>query len=120
MATVLIVDDSKTTREYITMILKEEGYRTLEAKDGNVCLEVLKEEEPTLVIMDIVMPEKEGIETIIILKKQYPNIPVLAVSGAALSDSYLNNAKRLGADLTLNKPFTKEELLVAINKVLKN
>lgn len=115
---ILIVDDSKTAREFLVMILEDAGYRTAEAGNGNECLEKIKADMPDLVIMDIVMPDREGIETTILLKKSHPELPVIAVSGAALNDSYLKNVKRFGARATLPKPFTREQILGEIKKIL--
>ena len=112
MAKILVVEDSSTARLFIKSILQDENHEVLEAENGNICLSMLQEHAenlPDLVIMDIVMPEKEGIETIMLLKDRYPDLPVLAISGVSLSDTYLKSAKRFGAELTLLKPFNKEE-----------
>jgi len=118
MSRILIVEDSKSARMFIKNILNEAGHETMEAENGNVCLKILENEKFDLIIMDIVMPEKEGIETIMISKEKYPELPVIAISGVSLSETYLKSAKRFGADLTLYKPFNKEEILEAIGKIL--
>jgi two-component system, chemotaxis family, chemotaxis protein CheY len=115
---IMIVDDSKTAREFLVMILKDAGYTTTEAGNGNECLEKATVDNPDLVIMDIIMPDREGIETIIILKKTYPELPVIAVSGAAMNETYLKNAKKFGARAVLQKPFTGEQILGEIRKIL--
>jgi len=88
------------------------------------CLDLMKkvnEFKPDILITDIIMPDKDGIEIIIETKKVLPNIILIAISGGGRidSESYLNTAKYLGADATLKKPFTHKELLDCISNLTK-
>ena len=119
MAKILVIEDSETTRSYIRQLLEDEGHETMGAEDGSVGLKLVAQNRLDLVITDIIMPEKEGIETIMLIKDKNPGLPVIAISGVTLSDTYLQSAKRFGAVATLHKPFSKEELMEAVNKALK-
>ncbi len=82
----------------------------MEAPDGKVALWIYKEKPADLIITDIIMPEKEGIETIMELKREFPDVKIIAISGGGKGDAgqYLDMAKKMGADNTLAKPFEKE------------
>lgn len=118
---ILVIDDESVVREMIAKMLSRTGYDVYEASDGKQGLSIVHSyEDIRLVITDLIMPEKEGIETILELKKDFPAIRILAISGGGRGDakSYLNIAKNLGADLTLSKPFIRSELLKAIESLL--
>ena len=91
-------------------------YEVVAAADGNKGLRLYREDPTDLVVTDIIMPEKEGIETIIDLRREFPEVKIIAMSGGGHGkpDSYLHMAKGLGAQRTLTKPFGKKELLEAI------
>ncbi len=118
MAKILIVDDSYSTRKFLAHLLKNADHEILEAENGEECIKQTNENKPDLIILDIVMPEKEGIETILVLKNTIPDIPIIAISGSSLGETYLSSAKKFGANEVLAKPFDKEQLNEAINKVL--
>ena len=110
---ILVVDDEHKVRDIISRMLDSESYDVLEAQDGKQALKMVqKNPDIKIVITDIVMPEKEGLETISEIKKKYSHIKILAISGA--ETDYLSVAKFMGADLTLRKPFSKQELLQAV------
>ena len=113
MLTVLVVDDEKGLRAVMRRTLEGQGYRVVEAADGNQALEVLRRERPDLVISDIIMPECDGIEAILAMKKESPATKVLAISGGGRVHAMdlLALAPRAGADDTLDKPFRQSELL---------
>jgi len=92
----------------------------LEAADGIEGLEIYRQEPTDLVITDLIMPEKEGIETIIELKRDFPEVKIIAMSGGGRiePESYLNIAQKLGALQTLTKPFDRKELLEAVHNLL--
>ena len=113
---ILVVDDEHKVRDIILRMLANEGYDVLEAQDGRQALDIVqKNSEIEIIITDIIMPEKEGLETISELKKKYSHIRILAISGA--ETNYLSVAKFMGADLTLRKPFSKQELMQALTKL---
>lgn len=91
--------------------LESAEYEVLEAVNGLEAIEIYKKTPTDLVIIDIIMPEKEGIETIIELRRNYPDIKLIAISGFGEESPYLMMAKHLGADFILDKPFSLEEIL---------
>lgn len=111
MASILVVDDEKSVREMLKNALESAEYEVLEAVNGLEAIEIYKKTPTDLVIIDIIMPEKEGIETIIELRRNYPDIKLIAISGFGEESPYLMMAKHLGADFILDKPFSLEEIL---------
>jgi CheY-like chemotaxis protein len=113
---VLIVDDDPAIRTLIRQILEPLGYETAEAPDGRVACEMCAKMRPSIVLLDLVMPEQEGIETLRVLRKEAPEIRIVAVSGA-LGGTFLRPAKLLGADAILVKPFRPAELIETVSRV---
>lgn len=122
MSRILVIEDDNTMRMIVTRMLKSAGHEVDEASNGVEGLGVFKENEPDLIITDIVMPEKEGIETIRDLRHLVPDARIIAISGAvaygAVANSYLRFAQRLGADEVLAKPFVAADLLRLIDRLL--
>ncbi len=121
MNRIVIVEDDIVIRESLKEILEMNNYEVM-AIDS--CLDLMKkvnEFKPDVLITDIIMPDKDGIEIIIEAKKVLPNIILIAISGGGRidSESYLNTAKYLGADATLKKPFSHKELLDCIANLAK-
>lgn len=121
MTKILIIDDDNEFREMLHEMVEREGYIVYSAPDGAEGIKIHNREKPGLVIIDIIMPEKEGLETILELKKNAPDLKIIAISGGGRSHpgDYLRTAKHFGADRTLAKPFTKDDLLNSISDVLK-
>ncbi len=121
MKQILVIDDEQPIRSLLKIMLEREGFDVITASDGKEGMKLFNEATVDLVITDIVMPEKEGIETILELRKGYPDTPVIAISGGGRNspESYLNVAKLLGAVAILQKPVEKENLLTAVKKALK-
>ena len=111
--TVIIIDDEEAIREYTRFILEEEGMRVFEATDGNRGLVTATVHPPDLIVTDLVMPDKEGIETIREIRSRFPGCGIVAMSGASNSDSYLSMARCLGAHGVVRKPFNREQFLEA-------
>jgi CheY-like chemotaxis protein len=121
MAFVLVVDDDPLFREIVTEMLVQAGHAVASSDDGARALEAAKDRAPALAIVDMLMPERDGIETIADLRGRWPQIKVLAVSaGARLLDAdlLLRAARTLGADATLRKPVEREALLAAVKTLL--
>jgi CheY-like chemotaxis protein len=116
MATILVIDDQKTMRLFIQFELERAGYRVLTAEHGKLGLRVLEQEETDLILVDLFMPEMDGLELIPRLRKKRPGIKIIAISGA--ESNYLDAAKHLGAIGTLKKPFTAQELLDVVSSHL--
>src|SRR5688572_15378750 len=102
---VLIIDDDSEIRMMLRELLETNGYEVSEAENGEAGLRAFEKTLPEVVVTDIVMPDREGISTIMELKKRKANTRIIAISGGARSSSdYLNWARKLGADRTLDKP----------------
>ncbi len=119
-ARILVVDDEESIRTILRKILEGAGYDVMEAPDGKVALWLFKGRQADLIITDLIMPEKEGIETIMELKQDFPDVKIIAISGGGQGDGgqYLDIAKKMGANSTLAKPFEKEGLLKAVKDLL--
>jgi CheY-like chemotaxis protein len=118
MARVLVVDDDADIREGVHDVLAGCGHSVLEAANGAFALRQLASHSVDLVLMDILMPDKEGIETIQEIRRTQPDKKILAMSGCVARHDYLDFARYLGADAVLTKPFQPAELLEAIGSVL--
>jgi DNA-binding response OmpR family regulator len=115
---ILFVDDDPDLALFAVRVLREAGFEALVAGNGRVALQTVETEHPDLVITDLVMPECEGLETIMTLHKSHPALPVIAISGA-FGGQFLNTAVALGAHATLAKPFSGEELVKAVRVALE-
>jgi CheY-like chemotaxis protein len=119
MSKILVVDDETVMRETIARFLRKAGYVVETAKDGSQCLEMYRAAPADLVLMDLFMPNKEGLETITELRREFPSAAVIAMSGHELVGSMLRAATVLGAIKTIEKPFTPEALLALVAQELR-
>ena len=121
MAHILVIDDEESIRSMLVIILQRAGHEVTVAENGKIGMNRFKAGGADLIITDLVMPEQEGVETIMLLRQQHPDLPIIAMSGGgSRADTYLAICKRLGVRCTLAKPFTMEELINAVNSVLGN
>lgn len=118
MASILLIDDDALLRETLATVLVSSGHRVVQAGNGREGALLFRAARPDLVITDILMPEREGIETIIALHRERPELPILAMTGNPHGANYLALAARLGARATLAKPFSAEALLRAVDDLL--
>jgi two-component system, chemotaxis family, chemotaxis protein CheY len=120
MAKILIIDDDKMVRDTLRMLLTAAGHHIIVANDGKQGLKAFAEIQPDLVITDILMPEKEGVETIGDIRK-ISKVPIIAMSGGGRvgNMSFLTVAQQFGANRTFAKPFQIDELLNAVKELLK-
>jgi len=120
MARILIIEDDAQISVMLRRTLARNGYEVVEASDGNEGLKCYRENPADLVITDIIMPKKEGIETIMELRRDFPRVPIIAISGGGQFGlrKYLNAAKDFGADYTFTKPVDRKELLNAVRELL--
>lgn len=120
MASILVIEDNEKTRQLLHQVLEHEGYEVLEASNGEEGLDLQRKTPADLIITDIIMSKKEGIETIVDLKIEFPNIKIIAMSGGGRvgPDNYLDLAASFGAERTFTKPFKFSELLTAIEELL--
>jgi CheY-like chemotaxis protein len=116
---ILLIDDEEPFRSVLRQVLRNAGYDVVEASNGAEGIKYFYEKPADMIITDIIMPEKEGIETIIELKNAYPDVKLIAMSGGGWygTDIDFDMAKKLGAH-TLNKPFALQELLDVVNELL--
>lgn len=117
---ILIIDDDAGVRFTLRKLLSRAGYDVLEAPDGRKGMKLFHDDHPDLVITDIIMPEQEGIETIIALKGTTPQARVIAISGGGRlgNQDLLRMAKRVGANAVLCKPFAEAELINTVRETL--
>lgn len=121
MVKVLIVDDDELFRTMLEEMLRRDGYQVTVAGNGAEALVAIARDRPQLLITDILMPEKDGIELIMELAQGGDQIPIIAVSGGrrAISQEFnLESARLMGVQATLPKPFTREALRAVIARVL--
>lgn len=120
MARILIVDDDTAFLSTLESSLQASGHAVVTAQDGVQAAKLFRAEPFEVILTDIVMPNREGLETIIELRREFPGTQVIAMSGGvSLSPFYLKMAQRLGAHYSLAKPFTREQLTCAISTVLR-
>jgi DNA-binding response OmpR family regulator len=116
---VCVIDDDARLREAICAILEQAGFAPIQAGDGNIGFDVVSKMKPAVVITDIVMPNREGIETIQALKQHFPDLPVLAMSGSySPGKNYLDWAQAIGADDCLAKPFRPAQLVEKVKSLV--
>jgi CheY-like chemotaxis protein len=122
MPSILLVDDDKDFRVMLHAMLRRAGYQVREAQNGNEALALHRERPSDVIILDLLMPEKEGIETILELRRTHANVKIIAISGSSQVNraSNLEMARRLGAEASLEKPFSREELLDTMARVLSS
>ncbi len=119
MSKILVIDDEEIVREATATMLRQAGHFVSEAGNGEEALQVLQDGQRfDLIVTDLVMPGKEGLETIQSIRKSYPELRLIAMSGAMSSSTYLRAASALGATVVLQKPFRRIELLDAVKKAL--
>lgn len=120
MAHILIADDHTLVRKAVRDVLSAGGHETTEVENGRQAVAAIAVRRPDLVLLDILMPEQDGIETILVLRQQDPGLRILAISagGGFGRADFLATAKKLGADAVLQKPFDGPQLLAAIDELL--
>lgn len=122
MTRILVIDDESLLRSTVCTILNREGFSVESACDGDTGIASVRKNPPDVVITDIFMPNKDGIEIVMELKRYSPEIKIIAMTGGgeARMMEISQAAQLLGADRVLRKPFDKDTLLAALKEVLKN
>ena len=130
MAKLLIIDDEEDIRIVLRQILERAGYEVDVAADASEGMDLLRSSGADLVITDIIMPGKDGVQTVYDIRMEFPNTRIIVISGggnvkpmeyepaAIATTAYLASATAAGADLALTKPFEREELLDAVKGLL--
>jgi len=120
MATILCIDDEESILKLFQVTLEEAGYRVLIAESGQQGLRLLEHQEVDLILVDIFMPDMDGLEVIQLLRKTRPASKIIAITGKPGATNNLHIAKHLGAHDTLMKPFSLQELLDAVATQLQS
>lgn len=122
MTSILIIDDEPAVRGTLRQILEHEGYQVAVAENGIAGLAAARAGGFDLVITDIIMPEMEGVETIVAMCREFPAIKIIAMSGGSRMGNYdyLAAATKLGAARMLQKPFDRVDLVKAVGDCLKS
>jgi CheY-like chemotaxis protein len=117
---VLVIDDEPQMRTMVRRLLEHAGYGVTEAENGLEGLAACAAETPLLVVTDLYMPQCEGLETIMKLRREHREVPIVAMSGGGMRGSVdqLETAVKLGAAATLVKPFRRQDLLAAVEQAL--
>lgn len=120
MAVLLVIDDDAGMRKLMVRTLSAGNHQVIEAENGREGLKLMDQHKPDVVITDILMPQKEGIETIREVQERAPNTRIIAVSGGGMSHNlmFLDVARAFGADAVLAKPFRPAQLVDMVEQVL--
>ncbi|HEY1792243.1 MAG TPA: response regulator [Opitutaceae bacterium] len=120
-SSILIVDDEPGIRELLCLMLQAAGHTVVTAENGIEAPKILASQSVDVVISDLLMPERDGLEFITEVRKKFPSVKIIAMSGGGhiARDSYLRIAKNFGAHVLLEKPFSQSGVLGAIEAVLQ-
>ena len=120
MPRILVIDDDAQIRRMLCRMLQHRGYEVRDAADGADGIRLFREAPFDLVLTDLIMPEKEGIEMIIELRSEFPEVKIIAMSGGARMgpEAYLQLADSLGAERTFSKPIDRDDLIDAIQELI--
>jgi len=116
---ILVIDDDTLTLDVLKRMLEVEGYEVLTASNGQEGIDIFHQSTIDLVITDLVMPVKDGLRTIMELRQEKPDLPIIAISagGAIPKERYLTLAQYLGDIITLPKPFRRKEIVETVYKM---
>jgi DNA-binding response OmpR family regulator len=117
---ILIIEDDTEVRDLLSILLSRAGYEISVASDGIEGIHAYRTDPADLIITDLVMPGKEGLETIVDLRREFPDLKIIAISGGGLDgqSNYLNAARLCGATMTFRKPFKNQEIVDAVDGLL--
>jgi DNA-binding NtrC family response regulator len=118
---IMVVDDDAGIRRSLHTLLSRAGYEVVQAVDGSEAVRLWRESQADLVITDLHMPNKDGIQTIVELLTHSPGVPIIAMSGGGQTKrlDLLGNLTLLGSVLTIEKPFTLSEMMSVVGRALK-
>lgn len=122
MAKILVLDDEAAILLMIKKMLERAGHDVDIALNGSDGMELFEKNKPDLLITDIIMPQKDGLEVVLELRKKYPDLKIIAISGGGRihPEGYLPSAKHFGADLIFQKPLVHKDFLHAVSSLLKD
>ena len=118
---ILVVDDEPAIRDLLVIMLETSGHTVSTAEDGVQAPKIMASQPIDVVITDLLMPERDGLEFISEIRKKFPKVKIIAMSGGGhiARDSYLRIAKTFGAQFLLEKPFNQAGVMEALETVLK-
>lgn len=118
---ILVVDDEESIVELLRYNLKKEGFKVIDALDGEKAFDLTRTANPDLIILDLMLPGLHGYEILRLIKKnmQIAHIPVVILSAKALKED-ITKGMQLGADVYITKPFSVAELIIIVKELLKN
>ena len=123
MKRILVIDDDIQVRQMLRQMLERQGYEVADAPDGKEGMKLFLQTPTDLIITDIIMPEKEGVETIIELRRDFPDVNIIAISGGSRgldAQDCLSYVKGLGVSHIFTKPFDRKELLESVKDLLRS
>lgn len=117
---ILIIDDDLAVRDTLIAILEDHGYEVITAVNGEQGLAVFRRERPDLLVTDIVMPVKEGLQTIREIREEWPDMKIIAISGGSRTErhDFLEIARQLGAWDVVVKPFDVDDFVARVDRCL--
>lgn len=120
MSQILIIDDEPQIRSMLRQIFEREGLEVMDAPDGDVAMKLLRQQQADVIVTDLIMPDKEGLETIMEIRQEFPQCKIIAISGGGRNDpkDYLQLAKKLGAARTFAKPIERKAMVAAVKELL--
>jgi DNA-binding NtrC family response regulator len=120
MARILVIDDDEAIRSVLTILLSQKDHQVMTAQDGRRGLKALESGHFDLLIVDIFMPEMDGLEAIRVVRKSKPELPIIVISGSAGASTpdFLDMATKLGAIESIQKPFRPNTLFEVVEKCL--
>jgi CheY-like chemotaxis protein len=118
MASILVIDDNEPVRGFLRAALEAHGHTVIEAGQGRMAVQLLRDSPIDLVLTDIYMPDCDGLEVIMTLRREFPSIKIVAMSGGSGDRNLLVVARQLGAHDVLEKPIKVEDLLQSVAGVL--
>jgi DNA-binding response OmpR family regulator len=115
---ILIIDDDLVVRDTLITILEERGYEVITAVNGEQGLAIFRRERPDLLVTDIVMPVKEGLQTIREIREEWPDMKIIAISGGSRTErhDFLEIARQLGAWDVVVKPFDVDDFVARVDR----
>jgi DNA-binding response OmpR family regulator len=118
MANILVIDDDPDVRDLVKATLESAGHEVFVAVNGRAGMQQYRAKPADLVITDLFMPDQEGLETIKLLRLEFPDVRIIAISGKPAGETMLSVAKRIGATEVMSKPFLPDELLKVVERAL--
>jgi two-component system response regulator (stage 0 sporulation protein F) len=120
MATILVIDDEPQIRALLKRLLEKAGHRVVEAAEGQEAVRPVQEGPVHLIITDVIMPEKGGLETMMELRRDFPDINIIIMSGKVQtkSDVFKSMTRQFGVKYVFQKPFDTQELLARVQELV--